>query len=123
MHESGLAAPLIRDDIREAASRGDRDYASELMVMPRHFLETHPQAYFQTVAQRAQHYSSKRATKTSRLFANRNVYGSWVTAPAISSPQLDGLTFVPIVCTTPPSVLITKAKKSSPSWEQRRSGG
>ena len=35
---------MIRDDIREAASRGDRDRASELMMVLRHFLETHPEA-------------------------------------------------------------------------------
>ncbi len=36
---------MIRDDIREAASRGDRDHASELMMVLRHFLETHPEAH------------------------------------------------------------------------------
>jgi hypothetical protein len=36
---------MIRDDIREAASRGDRDRASELMMVLRHFLETHPEAH------------------------------------------------------------------------------
>ena len=36
---------MIRDDIREAASRGDRDRASELLTALRHFLETHPEAH------------------------------------------------------------------------------
>ena len=35
---------MIRDDIREAANRGDRDHASELMMVLRQFLETHPEA-------------------------------------------------------------------------------
>jgi hypothetical protein len=31
---------VIRDDIREAANRSDRDRASELMMVLQHFLET-----------------------------------------------------------------------------------
>ncbi len=32
---------MIRDDIHEALSRGDKDHASELLMVLRHFLATH----------------------------------------------------------------------------------
>jgi hypothetical protein len=35
---------MIRDDIHEALNRGDRDHASELLMVLRHFLATHPEA-------------------------------------------------------------------------------
>ena len=35
---------MMRDDINEAIARGDRDHASELMMVLRHFLDTHPEA-------------------------------------------------------------------------------
>jgi hypothetical protein len=35
---------MIRDDIHEALSRGDKDHASELLMVLRHFLATHPEA-------------------------------------------------------------------------------
>ena len=37
---------MIRDDIHAALSRGDKDHASELLLLMvlRHFLETHPEA-------------------------------------------------------------------------------
>jgi hypothetical protein len=37
-------AEQIRDDIHEALSCGDKDHASELLMVLRHFLETHPEA-------------------------------------------------------------------------------
>jgi len=35
---------MIRDDIHEALNRGDKDHASELLMVLRHFLATHPEA-------------------------------------------------------------------------------
>ena len=35
---------VMRDDIHAALSRGDKDHASELMVL-RHFLAPHPEAH------------------------------------------------------------------------------
>ena len=35
---------MIRDDIHDALSRGDKDHASELLMVLRHFLETYPEA-------------------------------------------------------------------------------
>ena len=35
---------MIRDDIHAALSRGDKDHASELLMVLRHFLATHPEA-------------------------------------------------------------------------------
>ena len=35
---------MIRDDIDEALNRGDKDHASELLMVLRHFLATHPEA-------------------------------------------------------------------------------
>jgi hypothetical protein len=35
---------MIRDDIREALKRGDRDHARELFMTLRHFLDIHPAA-------------------------------------------------------------------------------
>src|SRR5262245_49468460 len=34
---------MIRDDIHNALSRGDKDHASELLMVLRHFLDTHPE--------------------------------------------------------------------------------
>jgi hypothetical protein len=35
---------MMRDDIHDALSRGDKDHASELLMVLRHFLATHPEA-------------------------------------------------------------------------------
>jgi hypothetical protein len=35
---------MMRDDIKEAIARGDRTHASELVMVLRHFLDTHPEA-------------------------------------------------------------------------------
>jgi hypothetical protein len=35
---------IIREDIHEALNRGDKDHASELLMVLRHFLATHPEA-------------------------------------------------------------------------------
>ena len=35
---------MIRDDIHDALSRGDKDRASELLMVLWHFLGTHPEA-------------------------------------------------------------------------------
>ena len=38
-------AEQIRDDIHATLSRGDKDHASELLMVLRHFLATHPEAH------------------------------------------------------------------------------
>ena len=35
---------MMRDDIHDALSRGDSDHASELLMILRHFMATHPEA-------------------------------------------------------------------------------
>lgn len=35
---------MIRDDVREAWHRGDKDHASELLLVLREYLATHPEA-------------------------------------------------------------------------------
>ena len=35
---------MMRDDIHDALSRGDTDHASELLMLLRHFLASHPEA-------------------------------------------------------------------------------
>ena len=35
---------MMRDDIHAALSRSDKDHASELLIVLRHFLATHPEA-------------------------------------------------------------------------------
>ena len=35
---------MMRDDIHAAFTRDDREHASELLMVLRHFLETHPEA-------------------------------------------------------------------------------
>ena len=35
---------MMRDDINEAIARGDKGHASELVMVLRHFLDTHPEA-------------------------------------------------------------------------------
>ena len=35
---------MIRDDINDALARGDSNHASELVMVLRHFLNTHPEA-------------------------------------------------------------------------------
>src|SRR5262245_51257602 len=35
---------MIRDDIHEALERGDKEHASELLMVLRHFLAAHPEA-------------------------------------------------------------------------------
>jgi hypothetical protein len=35
---------MMRDDIHNALSRGDKEHASELLMVLRHFLDTHPEA-------------------------------------------------------------------------------
>jgi hypothetical protein len=34
---------MIRDDIHDALNRGDKDHASELLMVLRHFLDAHPE--------------------------------------------------------------------------------
>jgi hypothetical protein len=35
---------MMRDDIHDALSRGDKEHASELLMVLRYFLENHPEA-------------------------------------------------------------------------------
>jgi hypothetical protein len=35
---------MMRDDIHDALSRGDKDHASELLMVLRHFVAAHPEA-------------------------------------------------------------------------------
>ena len=35
---------MMRDDIHDALGRGDREHASELLMVLRHFISTHPEA-------------------------------------------------------------------------------
>src|SRR5437879_808513 len=41
---AGKIRDMMRDDIHDALSRGDSDHASELLMVLRHFLVTHPDA-------------------------------------------------------------------------------
>jgi hypothetical protein len=43
-HGAEKIRDMMRDDIHEALNRGDRDHASELLMVLRHFLATHPEA-------------------------------------------------------------------------------
>jgi hypothetical protein len=43
-HGAEKIRDMIRDDIREALKRDDRDHARELFMALRHFLDTHPAA-------------------------------------------------------------------------------
>ena len=43
-HGAEKIRDMMRDDIHEALSRDDRDHASELLMVLRHFLDTHPEA-------------------------------------------------------------------------------
>jgi hypothetical protein len=43
-HGAEKIRDMMRDDIHEALNRGDRDHASELLMVLRHFLGTHPEA-------------------------------------------------------------------------------
>jgi hypothetical protein len=43
-HGAGKIRDMMRDDIHEALNRGDKDHASELLMVLRHFLDTHPEA-------------------------------------------------------------------------------
>jgi hypothetical protein len=43
-HGAEKIRDMIRDDIHEALSRNDKDRASELLMVLRHFLDTHPEA-------------------------------------------------------------------------------
>jgi hypothetical protein len=43
-HGAAKIRDMILDDIREALSRNDKDRASELLMVLRHFLDTHPEA-------------------------------------------------------------------------------
>ena len=43
-HGAEKIRDMMRDDIDEALARGDKDHASELLMVLRHFLETHPEA-------------------------------------------------------------------------------
>jgi hypothetical protein len=42
-HGAEQIRDMIRDDIHAALSRGDKDHASELLMVLRHFLATHPE--------------------------------------------------------------------------------
>ena len=57
---------MIRDDIHDALNRGDKDHASELLMVLRHFLETHPEAQLKRaeVVERLPHASQNSSTKT-----------------------------------------------------------
>ena len=41
---------MIRDDIHAALNRGDKDHASELLMVLRQFLATHPEAHAKRAA-------------------------------------------------------------------------
>ena len=56
---------MIRDDIHDGAHRGDKDHASELLMVLRHFLATHPEAQ-ETCRRRL-----SRATCSSRISQER----------------------------------------------------
>jgi hypothetical protein len=43
-HGAEKIRDMIRDDIRQALKRDDRDHARELFMTLRHFLDVHPQA-------------------------------------------------------------------------------
>ena len=43
-HGAAQIRDMIRDEIHAALSRGDKDHASELLMVLRHFLATHPEA-------------------------------------------------------------------------------
>jgi hypothetical protein len=43
-HGAEKIRDMMRDDIHDALSRGDRDHASQLLMVLRHFLDTHPEA-------------------------------------------------------------------------------
>jgi hypothetical protein len=43
-HGTEKIRDMIRDDIHEALKRDDKDHASELLMVLRHFLDTHPEA-------------------------------------------------------------------------------
>ena len=43
-HGAAEIRDMMRDDIRAALSRGDKDRASELLMVLRHFMATHPEA-------------------------------------------------------------------------------
>jgi hypothetical protein len=43
-HGAEKIRDMIRDDIHEALQRDDKDHASELFMVLRHFLDAHPEA-------------------------------------------------------------------------------
>jgi len=43
-HGAEKIGDMIRDDIHAALNRDDRDHASELLMVLRHFLDVHPEA-------------------------------------------------------------------------------
>jgi aryl-alcohol dehydrogenase-like predicted oxidoreductase len=43
-HGAETICDMLRDDIRAAPRRNDRDHAHELLMALRHFLSTHPEA-------------------------------------------------------------------------------
>ena len=43
-HGTETIRDMLRDDIRAALARNDRDHARELFMALRHFLSTHPEA-------------------------------------------------------------------------------
>jgi hypothetical protein len=43
-HGAEKIRDMVRDDIHAALRRNDREHASELLMVLRHFLETHPEA-------------------------------------------------------------------------------
>ena len=43
-HGAEKIRDMMRDDIHNALSRGDLDHASQLLMVLRHFLDTHPEA-------------------------------------------------------------------------------
>jgi len=45
---------MMRDDIHAALNRGDKEHASELLMVLRHFLATHPEAKQNAVTREAE---------------------------------------------------------------------
>ena len=43
-HGAEKIRDMIRDDIHEALNRNDKDHASQLLMVLRHFLDSHPEA-------------------------------------------------------------------------------
>jgi hypothetical protein len=53
---------MMRDDIHDALSRGDKEHASELLMVLRHFLATHPEAQRSHTSERVSFRQVNRVT-------------------------------------------------------------